>query len=304
MPQQDQDSRIRDARIGILTFLLCTFALSSIFDALIIRDGHLMAAGGLYVLGLMWCPGASAILTSLVLRRPLRALGWSWRWKYQGASYAIPIAYATAAYAVVWLLGLGGVPNWTVSEGLLKAWHMDAGRGAGLALYIGVSLTLGMVGSMITATGEEIGWRGFLVPEVAKLTSYTKTSIFTGGIWALWHVPLLLFTDYNGGTPAWYGLTCFATMVIGISFGFAWLRLRSGSLWTGAVMHASHNMIIQSVLTPVTIDTGRTRWMTDEFGCALAVAGIVVAYLFWRRRHDVGVPSATSPSTRPGLTER
>jgi CAAX protease family protein len=34
-----------------------------------------------------------------------------------------------------------------------------------------------------------------------------------------------LFADYNSGTPAWYGLTCFTIMVIGINFPFAWMRL-------------------------------------------------------------------------------
>jgi membrane protease YdiL (CAAX protease family) len=281
--------RASDPRVGIFVYLLSTFALSSIFYTLIIRAGHLAAGGGLYVLALMWCPGTSAIITSLILRRPLRALGWRWNWRYQGISYVIPLAYATATYAIVWALGFGGVPNWAVIEKFMTARHLTVSREAGLAMYVGFALTVGMALSVVSALGEEIGWRGFLVPEVAKVTTYTKTSLITGVIWASWHVPILVFADYNNGTPTWYGLTCFAVMVIGISFAFAWMRLRSGSLWTGAFLHASHNMIIQSVLTPLTIDTGKTKWVIDEFGCALAIAAIVVAYLFWRRRHDVDI---------------
>lgn len=125
------------------------------------------------------------------------------------------------------------------------------------------------------------------MPELAKVTSFTTTALLSGLIWASWHVPILLFADYNSGTPAWYGLACFTVMVVGISFVFAWLRLRSGSLWTGVFLHASHNLFIQQVLTPLTTDTGRTRYVIDEFGAALAIAAVVVAIIVWRRRAEV-----------------
>jgi len=50
------------------------------------------------------------------------------------------------------------------------------------------------------------------------------------------------------------------------------------------ILHASHNIFIQGFFTPL---TGPTRWspyVIDEFGIGLALAAIVVAYLFWRRR--------------------
>ena len=151
---------------------------------------------------------------------------------------------------------------------------------------------------MISALGEEIGWRGLLVPELARTTTFTKTALISGVIWTSWHVPVLLFADYNNGTPAWYGLSCFAVMVIGINFAFVYLRLRSGSLWTGAVMHATHNTVIQAILTPLTIDTGHTKWFIDEFGCALAIVAVILAFFIWRRRADVEpAPAAVAPTT-------
>jgi hypothetical protein len=46
-------------RRGVLVYLLITFGLSSIFYFLIIKSGHLAAAGGAYVGGLMWCCSGS-----------------------------------------------------------------------------------------------------------------------------------------------------------------------------------------------------------------------------------------------------
>src|ERR1051326_903427 len=82
-------------------------------------------------------------------------------------------------------------------------------------------------------------------------------------------MPRILFADYNAGTPSWYSATCFAVMVIAMGFPFAWLRLRSGSVWPAAILHASHNLFIQAFFDRVTVDTGPTRWLTSEFGAAL-----------------------------------
>jgi len=281
------ESSRREIRAGILTYLACTFALSSIFYTLIIRAGHLAAGHGLYVLGLMWCPGTAAILTCLIRRRPLASLGWKWKWRYQAAAYLIPILYAGAAYSVVWATGLGGFPNPAVLDSFSKIGHTHVSTTRALIVFVLATGTLGMISSTVSALGEEIGWRGFLVPELAKTTSFTKTALISGAIWTAWHVPILVFADYNSGTPVWYGLTCFAVMVMGISFVFAWMRLKSGSLWTGAFLHASHNLFIQAILTPLTIDTGKTKWVIDEFGFALAIAAVVVAIIVWGLRAQV-----------------
>jgi membrane protease YdiL (CAAX protease family) len=281
------ESSRQEIRAGVLTYLACTFALSSIFYTLIIRAGHLSAGHGLYVFGLMWCPGVAAILTCLIRRRPIGSLGWKWKWRYQAASYLIPIAYAGVTYALVWMTGLGGVPNHKVIDALLARARPGTSPTTALILFVVATGTLGMITSTASALGEEIGWRGFLVPELAKATSFTRTALISGGIWAAWHVPILVFADYNSGTPTWYGLTCFAVMVVGISFVFAWMRLKSGSLWTGAFLHASHNLFIQGIFTPLTIDTGMTKWVIDEFGFALAIAALVVAVTVWRLRGQV-----------------
>ncbi len=62
--------------IGI--FLSITFALSAIFYFLIIYSGKLGGGVGQYVMGLMWCPGISALITMKILKRNISDLGWKW----------------------------------------------------------------------------------------------------------------------------------------------------------------------------------------------------------------------------------
>src|ERR1700678_576046 len=276
-------------RRAIPLYLLITLALSSVLYFLVIKSGHIGGARGQDVVVLMWCPGVAAMLTSKDLGRQIGTLGWKWgQPRYQVMSYLIPLAYATVTYSIVWLTGLGGFYDKTFVDGIIKSFGLGPLRPwAGISLYLVFAATAGMVRSCATALGEEIGWRGFLVPELAKRFSFTTTALISGCIWSLWHYPILIFADYNSGTPAWYGLTCFTVMVVAISFVFAWMRLKSGSLWTGVLLHASHNQFIQGFFDPITTNTGRTKYVIGEFGAALAIVCILFAAYFWMRRGEV-----------------
>src|SRR5919202_1534230 len=93
-----------------------------------------------------------------------------------------------------------------------------------IPLYVFFLVTFGLLQACLPALGEEIGWRGFLVPELAKTTTFSKTALISGVVWAVWHYPEIIFGDYNGGTPIWYSVFCFTLSVIAISFPMAWLR--------------------------------------------------------------------------------
>lgn len=275
----------------IYTFLILAFGFSSVFYYLIIAQGSMHAQGGPpYTLFLMWSPGVAALLTALFSQRNLRGFGWGWgKTKYQLWSYGLPILYGCVAYGFIWVTGLGGFPDTKFVEHAsdqlaeLFGW---TGLSAATVILIAVAIdgTIGFLISCISALGEEIGWRGFLVPHLAKITSFTKTALISAAIWSIYHYPILLFADYNSGGPVGYSLVCFTLLVFGASFAFAWLRLRSGSLWTGVFLHASHNLYIQAIFDRITTDTGYTKYFSGEFGIMLAIVSALIAYLFWRKR--------------------
>lgn len=60
------------------------------------------------------------------------------------------------------------------------------------------------------------------------------------------------------------------------------------------LLHASHNLFVQTVFTPLTRDTGPTKYFIDEFGLALPVVCLVVAFLFWRHRQALAPAMKTS----------
>jgi membrane protease YdiL (CAAX protease family) len=277
------------------SFLVINFALSSIFYFLIIHTGKLNSGFGRYTAGLMWCPGVAAIITSLLLKRKISLLGWQWgETRFQLWSYLTPLIYAFIAYLVIWTAGWGLFYDQEVVGEIATSFGF-AGLPAGMVivLYILIMGLYGLPGSVSSALGEEIGWRGFLTPELYRSMGYTKTSLITGLVWSIWHYPILLFADYNSGTPAWYGLSCFTILVISISFVFTWFRIRSNSLWTAAILHASHNLFIQSIFTPLTKSNDNTKYYIDEFGAVLPAVGICVAVFFWMKRAALKTASAS-----------
>jgi membrane protease YdiL (CAAX protease family) len=274
----------------IATFLAITLLLSSIFYALILSAGTIEAAGGMYVMGLMWSPGVAGMITQLIFERTLRGMGWKLgKFKYLAAAFLLPLAYCLVVYGITWLTGLGGIPDPQMVEISKVAFGTGTSSPAlQLVLFILVTVFIGMFVSLVSALGEEIGWRGLFVPELAKTATFTRASLISGAVWTLWHFPLLFFADYNlPGAPRWYAGLMFAVMVIGISFAFAWLRLKSSSLWPAALLHAMHNIFIQSIFTPLTIRNDITPYIIDEFGIGLALAAVVVAYFFWRKRGEL-----------------
>jgi membrane protease YdiL (CAAX protease family) len=278
-----------ESKSRIWTKIGVYYALTLLFTALFEVLGRRAPGNVILVTGSMWCPGCAALLTQRVFGGRARDMGWSWgSGRYQFWAYVIPILYALAAYAPVWLSGLGKFYN---AAFLSKAAQEYGLRGlpAGLALtsYVLISMSAGIIPKTARALGEEIGWRGFLVPELAKVTSFTGVGLISGLMWAAWHFPSILFGTYNEGTPAWYALSCFTVMVVSSAFIAAWLRLRSGSVWPAAVYHGAHNLFIQSIFTPLTADTGKTAWIIDEFGVALAITTAITAFLIWLRRGEL-----------------
>lgn len=273
----------------ILAYLALVFLFSSVPYTLVIHDGHLATGNGLVVFFLMWCPALAAFAACSIFRIDIATLGWNWRpVRYEMWAYLLPLCYSFPVYLATWLFLSGsfafsafaaessaafGFPHWP--------------RTATWLLTLPAYASVGVLGSMTRALGEEIGWRGFLLPRLVRRAGFTRGCFLSGCIWAIWHYPLLLFADYNAGTPRLFALSCFTLMVIGDAFIFGWFRLKSGSLWPAAMLHASHNLFIQAIFDRITSPAGKSLYVTTEFGVGLALTVGACAFYFWTRRGEV-----------------
>ncbi len=271
-------------RSGALTFLALVFTLSLGPYLLVIHAHHLAVGGGLVVGVLMWMPAAAALLTCRVHGVDIASLGWHWRpARYERLAYVLPLLYATPVYLACWFF----IPHSFAFSSFAAAAGTSYGfpswpRATALLLSVPILASFGVIGSTARALGEEIGWRGFLLPRLSDRFGWRLGCLLSGGILAVWHYPLLLFADYNSGTPKLFAMTCFTLMVFGSAFQLGWLRLRSNSLWPCAVLHASHNLFVQAVFDRMTAPVGKPLYLTTEFGAGLAITCALTAFVLWR----------------------
>lgn len=270
-------------------FYALTMLFSGVFGAFVLRAGQMAAGNLLYVTGAMWSPALAAFATKGIFGESIRELPWKWgNARYAWLGYVIPILYTVPVYLIVWLSGLGAFNVAFLQKTAAEFGWKNFPPSMTLTLFVLITATIGLIPKLSRALGEEIGWRGFLVPELAKVVSFPKVALISGLMWAAYHYPVLLFADYNGGGPRWYSLICFTVMVVAGSFILAWLVLRAQSLWPAAIFHASHNLFVQSICTPLTRDTGPTKYIIDEFGIGLVITSVIgaVTVCLLARRQD------------------
>ncbi|NEX91531.1 type II CAAX endopeptidase family protein [Caulobacter sp. 17J65-9] len=232
---------------------------------------------------LMWTVGLSAMLALKLMRQDLSGLGWRWgRSRFHLIAFALPIAYGAVTCSTADLAGLASFPKFEMLGEIAKQQGFGPlGPTLSVVAVILLAVTAGMVNNMAAALGEEIGWRGFLTPRLTTMIGFFGAALITGLLWASWHLPILIFSDYNGGGEKAYEVVSFMVMITAMSGAAAWLRLESGSLWPAVTFHASHNLFLQMIFGPMTTRGDSPVTMVGEFGVVTAIVCVIVCAPFW-----------------------
>lgn len=99
--------------------------------------------------------------------------------------------------------------------------------------------------NMIFALGEEVGWRGYMVPMLTSRLGKKSALIIGGIVWGSWHWPLICGVGYNYGT-GYFGAPftgmaamCLFTVVAGILLSY--LYEKTGSIFAPSLAHGAIN---------------------------------------------------------------
>jgi membrane protease YdiL (CAAX protease family) len=245
----------------------------------------------------MWSPAVAAYLTVKIRRLDSQVLGLAWGDdRYAALGYVTPLAYIGVGYGLVWLLGFGTFPDPQALAGISQKFGWTTTDALWLtALYFVLLATTTAIETIALGLGEEIGWRGLLTPMMVDRFGFIGASVLIGVIWALWHMPILLFANYNSATPWWFAASCFLVLTISLSVMLTWFRLKSNSVWPCAIMHGAHNLFIHRFFTPLTQASGtETAYAIDEFGIAVPAVSALVAvgfYLRWKSARELAAVS-------------
>lgn len=152
----------------------------------------------------------------------------------------------------------------------------------GLAGYV-VSAPINIAVMTLLLLGEEIGWRGYLLPRVAALLPVRKASLVTGLIHACYHLPLLLLTvAYDSDGSRWIVVPGVIVVITAGGAVFGWLRIRSGSLWPAMIAHATVNTCFVGAPQLLSHDADLAAYVTGEGGILTVITVVLVAALVLR----------------------
>jgi CAAX protease family protein len=248
-------------RHPIITFFVLTYVITwAIESPLVFLTDSVTATQGLVLVILASnVPSAVAIvLTAVVLGRGAlrKLLGRLLIWRVSLFWYLVVFLGPVALTGGVVLLNtLMGGPALSLGMTLV-----------GAAIFFAFSVVPG------SALGEEIGWRGYVLPRLQSRMSALSASLLIAPIWALWHLPLWL-TGEPGRTPTLY--TGFLVSAFALSIISTWVyNSTGGSLLMVVLAHATVNL----PLTLVRDDLGAqaTVPVLLYFGLLIVAAIVVV----------------------------
>jgi uncharacterized protein len=286
---------------AILTFIALSCGLAWLLSTpLWLGDGLRHPLFMLIALAIMFTPAVAAAIASKLFEPETRFLSATGVTVPKGSAGRTMI-YSLAAIVLMLIISLGALfvaDTWGLFHLDLKDFSafralLDAklnGRplppqmpplGILVAIQIATVVIFSPVNAL-AAVGEEIGWRGWLLPRLMPVGTIPALLI-SGVIWGLWHAPLLLLGYNYNGVPGWLALVCMSGMCVATGIILSWLRLRSQSVWPAAIGHGAINaaaglyMVLGTAGQPVDLTQvtllGWSGWILPAvIGAALFIA--------------------------------
>lgn len=263
----------------VITFLALTTLLSAgVFALMFSGPGDSMGM----VLLMMWTPAIAAFITLAIFRERLSSLGWApGKLRTLVESYTLPVVVALIAYGLVWLTGIADITFDSVST---YRWAKMLGLELPVHPLVGIcsKVLWGFLLFTVFIVGEEIGWSGFLVPKLLQVTSVPVTSLIVGLYWTAWHAPAIVGGMYGQGAPLWTTLLGITIVFTAASLMRTLLVAKSGSLWTGTLLHLGHNTVLMGICYDLTSKTDLASILVSESGLVTAAVYAVVAVIYWK----------------------
>ena len=253
------------ARRGLAIYLTVVVVLSAPLQIAVIRS-HDDIADLLWISALMLVPTLASVVARLVGREGFADLGFRRGRdvrRHVVAAALLPFGVGGVAYGVAWSTGLVGLRI------------LPLGPWAAL-------LAAMLVLNLVVATGEELGWRGYMLGHMVD-AGVPHPILVSSAVWGLWHVPLFLWGGlvHDGPSPV---VTTVLMLVTTTAMGYVLGRmtLDTGHVWPAVALHVVWNTVIQAGFDPAVTGEGKALW-TGETGILTVVVLVAVAVAYRRR---------------------
>ena len=198
----------------------------------------------------MLLPALCSLLTRLVCKEGFSRMylrpRFKGHWRYYLAGLIGPAALIVIGASVYFLLFPHQFdPHMTTLSQMLEAQGMDSSyAGTLLAIQLAVGALAGGIINLPFALGEELGWRGYLLPHLCQSMSASRAILLSGAIWGLWHAPMIAM-GHNYGvdypTAPWGGILAMVIFCIFFGMFLSYLTIQTGSVIPAAIGHGALN---------------------------------------------------------------
>lgn len=239
---------------AVIAFVLIACGLAWIVALpLWLGDGLAEPFTGVLLPVMMFTPAVATLVVVFALRAPAveraRFLGlWPLRparrvvWLMVGAWLVPPVLVALGVLVAAVLGAVQLDPAFGGFAAQIEAVLPEGVPMPPLGVVVAAQFAMIPVGALFNALfafGEELGWRGWLVPALRPLGTWPAL-LLSGVIWGLWHSPVILL-GYNFGRTDLSGVLFMIGGCVAWGILFGWLRLRSGSVWPAVIAHGALN---------------------------------------------------------------
>jgi uncharacterized protein len=197
------------------------------------------------------------------------------------------------AGAPAWGLVLAVPLVWIVASALIYAsWRPEGlGRVDVAAFWATMTRPEGLL-NLAYPIGEEIGWRGFLLPMLMKRRSALAAALIVGAVWAIWHAPFYWTRILEN--PAWFVSFCFGVMCLSVIF--AGVYLVSRSVLATIALHW-HINAIQDATGPLFPDLPSLGGGHDPYTLTMTAVIFAIAAIFAAALSTYRSPTHSAPET-------
>lgn len=169
--------------------------------------------------------------------------------------------------------------------------------GVGLLVAFGATAVVGVTVGAAMALGEELGWRGYLLWELAPL-DFWKASLGIGVVWGAWHIPSVVAGGQYPSFPL-VGIPVIVGACVALSPIYTYLVRRADSVFAAALFHGVFNAASMTVLSLVTAES---EILSQLVATTIGVAGVVACGLFAAGLAVRGTPALDRTHLAPSVT--
>ena len=111
---------------------------------------------------------------------------------------------------------------------------------------VGIFISPLIVPVVVFAFGEEIGWRGYLLPNLLQCFSVKKAVLLNGLLWGINHIPLIYFGLNYGETylgAPWTGMILMILVCVVLGVWLSFYTIKTKSVFPASIMHGAANVI-------------------------------------------------------------